>query len=248
MHLRAVTGEFQHLLATDLRQFAGVGNDARVRRVDAVDVGVDLAALRLEGGGERDGGRVRAAAPKRRDVAVLRDALKARDDDDAPRVEHAADGGGVERDDGRAPVRRVGANARLRAAHADRLLAEVAERHRHQRARDDLAGGEQHIQFARIGRAGDRFREFDEAVGRVAHRGDDDHDVGARAAGRGHALGGAADLFRVAKRRASVLLNDDGGHQVNSGGPAAGSAPFGAGSSTRYVPVRPDLSPASAIS
>ena len=62
-----------------------LGHDARIGRVDAVDVGVDLALVGLERGGERDAGRVGAAAAERRDVAVGVDALEAGDDDDRAR-------------------------------------------------------------------------------------------------------------------------------------------------------------------
>ena len=47
------------------------------------DVGVDLADLGADGGGERDRGRVRAAAAERRHVLGGRDALEAGDEDDA---------------------------------------------------------------------------------------------------------------------------------------------------------------------
>ena len=57
------------------------GHDARVGGVDAVDVGVDLAAG-VERRGERDGGGVGAAAADRGDVHRLGEALEAGDDDD----------------------------------------------------------------------------------------------------------------------------------------------------------------------
>ena len=67
---------------SSLRAF---GHDARVGREHAVDVGVDLADVRVERGGERDGGRVGAAAAERRHVLVGRDALEAGDDRDLAR-------------------------------------------------------------------------------------------------------------------------------------------------------------------
>ena len=49
-------------------ELARLGDDARVGGEDAVDVRVDLAGVRAERRGERDGGRVGAAAAERRDV------------------------------------------------------------------------------------------------------------------------------------------------------------------------------------
>jgi hypothetical protein len=48
-------GKFQHLLEGDLVQLARLAADAGVGGVDAVDVGVDVAAFGAEGGGEGDG-------------------------------------------------------------------------------------------------------------------------------------------------------------------------------------------------
>ena len=69
-HARAARRELEHLLERDLRRsLRALGDDARVGGVDAVDVGVDLADVGVERRGERDRGRVGAAAAERRDVA-----------------------------------------------------------------------------------------------------------------------------------------------------------------------------------
>ena len=73
----------QHLLVGDRRQLAGVGDDPRVGAEDAGDVGVDLADAGAERGGERDRGRVGAAAAERGHVAAVgRDPLEAGDEHD----------------------------------------------------------------------------------------------------------------------------------------------------------------------
>src|SRR4029079_3743200 len=55
-------------------------HDAWVGGVDAIDVGVDVAALGVEGGGDRHGRGVGAAAAQRGEtLGVLVDALEARD-------------------------------------------------------------------------------------------------------------------------------------------------------------------------
>ena len=69
-----------------------LGHDPRVGAEDAGDVGVDLADLGAERGGERDGGGVRAAAAERGHVErVLGDALEAGHEHDLAVVERRAD-------------------------------------------------------------------------------------------------------------------------------------------------------------
>ena len=91
-HLGAAGGQLQHLLVGDPVELARVRDDARVGGEDAVDVGVDLADVGVQGGRQRDRGGVGAAAAERGDVlGVLADALEAGDDRDVAVVE----GGGI---------------------------------------------------------------------------------------------------------------------------------------------------------
>ena len=78
------TGQFQHLVIANPVNLPRLGYDARVGRVDALDVGVDLARIGAQHGGERDGGGVGATAAERRDVVVLIHPLKTGDDDNLP--------------------------------------------------------------------------------------------------------------------------------------------------------------------
>ena len=87
-------------------------------------------------------------------------------------------------------VRRVGDHARLRAGERARLVAELGDRHRQQRHRDALAGGQQHVELARRRQRRHLLGEVAQLVGGVAHRRDDDDHVvtglarGRRSAGR----------------------------------------------------------------
>ena len=84
-HLGAQRRELEHLLVADARRScAPSGTTFGIGGVDAVDVGVDLADVGLERRRDRHGRRVGAAAPERRDVAVLVDALETGDDGDLP--------------------------------------------------------------------------------------------------------------------------------------------------------------------
>ena len=99
-------GQLEHLLVGDAVDLAGSRDDSRVGGEDPVDVGVDLADLGVERGGERDGGRVGAAAAQGGDLlGVLADALEPGDDDDVPLVEGVGDAARGDVDDPRLAVR-----------------------------------------------------------------------------------------------------------------------------------------------
>ena len=142
----------EHLLERDDGELARVGDDPRVGAEDAGDVGVDLADVGAERGGERDRGRVGAAAAERGHVpGVGRDALEAGDEHDLVLVERLLDAVGAHVEDPRLGVRGVGDDPGLRAGQRDRLVAQVVDRHRAERAGDPLAGREQHVHLARVG-------------------------------------------------------------------------------------------------
>ena len=154
------------------------GDDPRIGAVDAVDVGVDLADVGVERGRERDGGRVGAAAAERRDVASsVETPWKPATIAILPAVERLVDAAAAHLDDPGPAVARVGDDPGLRARERDRLVAEVVDRHRDERHRDPLAGGEEHVELARVRVGGDERGELDQLVGRVPHRRDDGADL-----------------------------------------------------------------------
>ena len=51
-HFRAQARQFQHFLEGDQVEAPCIGDYARVGRVDAVDIGADLALIRLQGSGD----------------------------------------------------------------------------------------------------------------------------------------------------------------------------------------------------
>ena len=134
-HAGAGGGHLEHLLEGDDGELAGVGDDPRVGGEDAGDVGVDLAHLGVQRGGEGDGGGVGAAAAERRDVlARCETPWKPATSTICSSVERLADAVGADVEDPRLGVGRVGDDAGLRAGQRDRLVAEVVDRHRAQRA------------------------------------------------------------------------------------------------------------------
>jgi hypothetical protein len=89
--LGAARGHLQHFVVGDLVDFGGVLHHARVARVDAVDVGENLAEVRLDGGSDGDRRQIRAAAAEGGDAAVGRLALKPGDDDDVAAAQRLKD-------------------------------------------------------------------------------------------------------------------------------------------------------------
>ncbi len=205
-HLRTEARHFEHFLEGDDIEAPRLRLDSRIGRVDAVDVGEDLAFVGLERGGERDAGRVRTAAAEGRDVVVLVDALEAGNDDDATVIQVVDDLLVVDGLDPRLVVRAVGDDLDLAAGIRARRIAALLERHRQQRDRDLLAGGQQHVEFAAAGFGVDLLREFDQAVGFAAHRRDDDDHVVALVPVRGDLVGHGLDPLDRADRSAAVFL------------------------------------------
>ena len=207
---RAVRRQVEHLLVRHLRELARLRDDPRVGAVDAVDVGVDLAHVRLERGRERDRGRVGAAAAERRDVARRSRRPGSRRRSRSARVERLVDAAAAHLDDARPAVARVGDDPRLRSGERDRLAAEVVDRHREERDRDPLARGEQHVELARV-----RVGRDERARARSARRSScpsprRPRRPCSRPRPSRRSGGDALDLLGVGDRGAAVLLDDCG--------------------------------------
>ncbi|MNS27702.1 hypothetical protein D3C72_596560 [compost metagenome] len=188
-HLGAEAGELEHLVERDLGQQRGLRHDPRVGGEDAVDVGVDLAHVGFERGRQRHRGGVGAAPAQRADLAVVGHALEARHHRHEAVGQQLAQAFGLDVGDLGLGVQRLGADARLGARQGNRLVARVVDGHRHQGDRDLLAGGEQHVDLARGGLAGDLVHQVDQLVGGVAHGRHHHHHLVAVRAGPGDPLG-----------------------------------------------------------
>ena len=207
--LGAQRGELQHFLEGHGLHAPRLGHHARVGGVDPVDVGVDLALVRLQRRGQSHGRRVRAAPAQGRDVAVGIDALKARHDHDLARLEVGQDRLRVDAVDEGLRVRRVGVNADLPAHAAARLQALGLQRHGQQPDRHLLARGDHHVVLARVGKLLHLLGQGHQLVGLAAHGRNHDHDVIALALALGHAPGDIFDAFDGTDRGAAVLLHDE---------------------------------------
>src|SRR4029077_4172303 len=105
-------------------ELARVRHDPWISRIDAVDVGVDIAAVSFDAGGDGDGGGVRTAAAERSQPAVAGDAVEAGDDGDGAACHGLAEGGGLNRLDARVAMN-AGRSNQLPAHEAARLHAHV---------------------------------------------------------------------------------------------------------------------------
>ncbi len=170
-------GQFQHLLVGDLGQLAGLRDDARVGGIDAVHIGIDVAAVGLQRCRQRHGGGVRPAAPQRGDAAVGRDPLEARDHGDMA-LFHAVDQVlAVDVQDARLAVRVIGADRDLPALPGARLDPDLHQGDRQQAGGDLFAGGDNRVVFACVVQRRQRLAPGDELVGGAGHGRDHDGDL-----------------------------------------------------------------------
>jgi hypothetical protein len=176
--LGAEGGEFEHLLEGDLVQLAGLGADAGVGGVDAVNVGVDVAAFGAEGGGEGDGGGVRSAPAQGGDPAFGADALEARDDHDLEAFgELGVDVVAGNADKAGLAVGRGGVDRHLPALPGPRGHAHFLQAQRHQAGGHVLTRRHHGVVFAGVVEFRGGFDPAHKLVGLAGHGRDDDDDV-----------------------------------------------------------------------
>ena len=207
-HAGPQAGQLQNLVVADAVQLASLGHEPRIGREHAVDVGVNLAGVRIQHRRQRHGRRIAAAAAERRDVEILVDALEAGRDDDLAVVEQLLHPLGRDRLNAGLGVRAVGADADLRAGEAHGLGPERMNRHRHQRDAHLLAGREEHIHLAAGRVVGDLLREVDQHIGLMPHRADDHHDLVAILLRANRPPRRHTNLFRIGDTRAAEFLNN----------------------------------------
>ncbi len=201
-HLGAERGHLEHFLVGNLVEPARLGDDARIGRIDAVHVGVDVAALGLDCGRERHRARVRAAAAERRDAAGrlvqaletghdgnLPAGLKALDDSRAVDCRDARRGMGIRGHDRDLPAL-PGAG---RKAHLVEGEGEKPRGHL-------LARGDDGVVFLRIEEARGFLDPADELVRLAGHRRDDHR----------HVVAGLDLAFDVPRHVADAFYRGDG--------------------------------------
>ena len=207
-HPGALRCHLEHLFIGDLIQLARIGNDARIGRVDPVDIGKDVAALGLQRGGERDRRGVRPAAAQGGDAAVRADTLKPGHDSRLALGQATLDLRGFDCLNAGVAVHAVCPNGNLPAKPGPRIDAEILQRERHQAGGYLLARGDDDIILARIVQPAHPPRPFDELVGRPGHRGHDDGHFVAGIDFALHAACGIADPLDISNRGPAEFLDD----------------------------------------
>ena len=207
--LGAQGGQLQHLVVSDLFQLEGAGHMAGIGGEHAVHIGVDLAQVGPQGGGQRHGGGIGAAPAQGGDVVVLVQALEAGHDDDGLLIQLRQHALGVQPLDAGVSVDRVGAESGLPARQGDDRVAHGLDGHGTQRAGDLLAGGEEHIHLP-LGTVGvDLGGLGDQVVGGIPLGGKHGHHAVAPAVGLGDDAGHVADAVCISHGAAAEFLYNE---------------------------------------
>ena len=200
-YLRALRRQLQHFVIVDFIMLDSAFDDARIGGINAVDVGINTADIRPEGGGQRHCRGVRPAAADGRDVARRADSLKACDNDDSPRLQLGANAHRIDAFNARLAVRRIGMYSRLPPAQRNGRHPHARQHHSHQGHGYLLAGRKQNVHFTLAGAAADFPSLLNEMIGCIPLcRYDDDHLVFFFMI-RCNNAGGIAQLFRIGKGR-----------------------------------------------
>ena len=208
-HLGPERGHLQHLLVGDALELAGLGDDARIARVDAVDIGEDVTARRTQRRRQRHGRGVRAAPPERRHPALRAQPLKSSDHRDPARVQAGPDRCRIDLQDPSLAVRSVGLEPGLPAQERARRHADGLQRDRQQSDRHLLAAGNHLIVLGRVV-AGSIQAVYPrhQLVGGAGHGGDDDRHLIASGDLTLDPRRNVANALWIGDRGAAILLHD----------------------------------------
>lgn len=99
-----VRSKFEGFFLGDATQTVRLGDNTRICREQAVDVGVDFADISVQGCRERDCGRIRSATAQRGDVVIFGDSLEPCDDGNVAVFDGAGNAFGYQTDDLGTPI------------------------------------------------------------------------------------------------------------------------------------------------
>ena len=209
-HLGANAGQFQHLFIGHVLELAGLGHDARVGGIDAIDIGIDIATVRLEPGRHRHRAGVRATTAQRRDPAIIAHALKSGDHRDLAARHAGQHRIGINLADTRLGVRIVGVDRQLPTQPRTRLLAHRLQRQRQQTRRHLLASGHHHVILGRVIQRIGLAAEVDQTIRLASHRRDDHRHLMPCLTLARDDTGDAPDALGAGHRRAAEFHHDPG--------------------------------------
>ena len=207
-HLGPLRRQLQHLVVSNLFQLPGRGDQAGVRGVHAVHVGVNLAQVRPESRRQGHGAGVGAPPAQGGHVPVPVHALEARDDDDAVLVQLRLDALGVDALDAGVGVDGGGLDAHLPGRQGHAGQAHGLQRHGAKSHGNLLPRGKKHIQLPLGGVGVDLLRLFNQVVGGVPLGGQDHDDIVALYIGLRDDSGDILDTLGVPHGAAAEFLYD----------------------------------------
>ena len=144
------TGHLQHFIIGNLLHPACIRHQARVCGVYAVNVGINLAGVSLQGTGQSHSGGIGTATAQGYRIALLVSTLETCHNHNLALFQLLADTGWLNIHNLALGMHGVGAHAHHRAGQGNRLLPQALECHGQKRNRHLLAGGQQHIHLTGI--------------------------------------------------------------------------------------------------
>jgi hypothetical protein len=202
--------QFQHVLEGDLVEPPRLGNHARVGRIDAIDIGVDIAAVGMDGGGNCHGRSVGTATPQRGDSIGLRiDALEAGDDRDLFAVPESVDDlGAVDLENSRRSVGVGGPDRDLPALPGTGLYTDRLQGDGQQSGGDLFARSHYGVVFAGVMHRRRIAAPFHQFVGLAGHRRHHHRDVMAGVYFAFHMTRDVADPVDIGDGRAAEFHHE----------------------------------------
>ena len=155
-HLGTGAREFKHLLKRNTVQTLCFRHNAGVGRIDAIHIREDQALVSVKRCRDRDSGRIRTAAAKRRNVAFGIHTLETCHHNHAAALQLLTDSEIIDRIDAGLHIGVIGVNSNLPSGQAHRIDPDIFQRHREEADRHLLTGCRDDIKFAGI-RAGRHF-------------------------------------------------------------------------------------------
>ena len=205
-HLGPLRRQLQHLVIGNFLQLPGRGNQAGVRGVHAVHVGVDLAEVRPERRRQGHGAGVGPAPAQGGHVPHPVDPLEAGHQNDLVLVQLPLDALGVDALDAGVGVDGGGLDARLPGRQGHAGQAHGLQGHGAEGNGNLLAGGKEHIQLPFGGAGVNLLRLFDQVVGGIPLGGQDHDHVVSLDVGLRDDPGDILDALRVPHGAAAEFL------------------------------------------
>ena len=207
--LGAQAGQLQHLVKGDLLQLFCPCNTAGIGSIYTIHIGVDLAQVRVERGGQRHRRGVRTAPAQSGNVVILVNALETGDQHNLSLIQFFLDALGAHSLDSGVTVRRICEHPCLPARERDGLITHTLNAHGAQGNGDLLSSGQEHIHLP-LGSVGiELLCFFDQVVGGVPLGGQDHHNIVASLIGIGDDTGHISELISVSHRAAAKFLYNE---------------------------------------